>query len=628
MKETTKATVVQRMAQKLADLDAAGIAIVFLRCPNRSEIRSVVDAYVHRPHGTMREVTGLNTVRLFRSRFEWELHGYGSGEANHGENRSLMRYLQDCTGDCSGRDYQLLYIPDIFRVIGDDRTARTEIQNQYIQLMEDIALGKRDGNNNVLIVIGCTDGRLCSELAEYSYVVDIPCPEPWEVLDILMDACTSCGGPGHELEPDKANRLTEAMRGFRESEIRRMIRLAFASDPHPMRNLSNVLSIVYEEKRQRIDRVKGLRWIRTAEPVGGMDQLQEFLREKGTPFHDPLLANLQCAEPPHALLLYGPPGCGKSLAADWSAKLLGGDEPLPLLHLSLSSMLEKWVGQSEANYEAAMAAVESIAPCVLVINELDKLFGTAGRESSSEVGNNLFSMFLEWMEKPKSKPILVMATANRIDQLPPESERKGRFDEVFSVSIPTGAECLEIIRLHLKRYTPVLPITDDDREEISRVIDDLASAFLREAAEQRRYLTGADIKGICSMAFDDCFYRYDSRLTDAQRRQAMIENQPHRYTRDEIVDATRRELSRTRTFLSGNMAVAADYWLQSLALDSRPASSTALIPASALDTKTGKVTIPPFSADADDTVAAYDQALREALAAAIAQQFKKRKGQR
>jgi len=614
-------SVTRQMAQRLAELDAAGIAIVVLRCDRRGDIRAVVDAYIHKDEAAanINEVTSLGTLRRFGTRFEWRQHGLSDGEPDYEDSRSLMHYLESCTGARGARERKLLFIPNLVQLLGEDPKQRTPIQMQYLSLLEDIARIKEEQQSNVLIVAGCTDGRLLPELAEYTHVLDIPYPEKEEILSILLDACTKCAGPGHELEPDKANRLAEALRGFRESDIRRVIRMAYTTSPHPMRNMTKVLSIIYEEKRQRIDQVKGLHWIDSASPVGGMDELQDFLREKGEPMRNQHLAQIQCAEPPQALLLYGPPGCGKSLASDWAAKLLGGEEPLPLLHLSLTSLLEKWVGQSESNYAMAMQAVESIAPCVLVIEELEKLFGRVDKQSGSEVGGNLFSMFLQWMEKPKAKPILVMASANREEELPPESDRKGRFDEVFSVSIPTGDECLAIIQLHLEKYRAVLHETSivDGKEVLT--LDYLARFFVDEAARQKRFLTGADIKGICKMLFAGCFHLYCQNMTQQERQQAMTDSQPRKYETKLVLRLLREELAHTRTFLDSKMPVAADYWLKSYAMDARPASRQALIAHSDFDPKTGKIS--PGTEDLSN----YDCALRAALAAAITARYGKRK---
>ncbi|MBQ5755586.1 MAG: AAA family ATPase [Oscillospiraceae bacterium] len=613
-------TVPQKISLRLAELSATGIAIVVLRCERQSDLHALVAAYAQQEglESSVYQATALHTVRKFGSRFEWRYHGLTENELCQ-EDRSLMQHLETCTGLVSGRERRVLYIPDLIRLVGADNSQRTNLQKQYLELMTDIALNKQQGRGNVLIIAGCTDGQLCPDLKEFSYLLDVPYPEPEEIRDILLDICTQCGGAGHELEPDKANRLTQALRGFRESEIRSIIRLAYASSPYPMRDMAAVLAIIHDMKRQKVNQVKGLRWVEHASPVGGMEELQDFLRTKGTAFKNPHLAQLQCAQPPQAVLLYGPPGCGKSLASDWAAILLGGEEPLPLLHLSLTGMLERWVGQSEANYEMAMQAVEGIAPCVLVIEELEKLFGKVDKSSSSEVSSNLFSLFLQWMEKPKAKPILVMASANREEELPPEADRKGRFDEIFSVSVPTGSECREIIRLHLAGYENVLEKTVFRARSAVPAIDYLADVFVEEAARQKRFLTGADIKGICKMVFAACFNRYYQSMDEQQKKDAMKGTRPHRYSTKEVEDILKEELAHTRTFLDSKMPVAANYWIQSYLTNSRPASGQVLIRPDEFDPETGRV------APSAHTLSRYDSALRDALAAAIADQWKKRR---
>ncbi len=578
MSDEMRLTAVEQAVREIADADAARFAFVTLRCDRESDIISAVDAYIRRVSRDSGEAGEERAQRLFTAE-GWSACCLADGTPAGLSDATLPGLLDACDRKPNHEGMQriLFYIPDLFRFLEPgDRDAGNALD---LALLKRVGMGKMCGRNNLLVLIGCTDGRVCRELADYGYLVDIPYPEPWEIERILADACAQCGGQSNELEPSTAKRLAEAMRGFREWDVRRVINMAYAKLEYPLRQLENVQSIIYEEKHQRIDRIPGLHWIGREEitEVCGLDALQTFLQEMGRPFREPLLAKIQRAEPPKAVFIAGLPGGGKSTIANLSASILGkkdpgGNElPLPLLHLSLTDMLDKYVGQSERNFTLATQALEGIAPCVVVIDELEKIFGGVDRESSSEVGSNLFSQFLQWMEKPQKKRMLIIATANRIDRLPSECKRKGRFDEIFSVNIPNRRECLAIVKVHLKKYEDVLEAAEGGTDA---VIDELAEAFMRLAARKRRFVSGADIEGICRFLFTSLFSSYISSLERDPEglRSAQAGGKPFQYPKAEVLAALETEIGRTRSFFDSNMAETAQYWLQTKELAFRSAS--------------------------------------------------------
>ena len=153
-------------------------------------------------------------------------------------------------------------------------------------------------------------------------------------------------------------------------------------------------------------------------------------------------------ETPKGAVIVGMPGCGKSLTAKATSARLG----LPLLRLDIGSLMGRYVGDSEANMRRALALAETVSPCVLWVDELEKAFtGIGGGASAgSEITSRLFGYFLTWMQE-NTKPVFVLATANDVSALPPELLRKGRFDEIFYVDFPNQAERTEILEVHLKK---------------------------------------------------------------------------------------------------------------------------------------------------------------------------------
>jgi SpoVK/Ycf46/Vps4 family AAA+-type ATPase len=181
--------------------------------------------------------------------------------------------------------------------------------------------------------------------------------------------------------------------------------------------------------------------------VGGLSALKRWLDERSGAFS--ARAREFGLPEPKGLLLLGVQGCGKSL----TAKAIAGLWRHPLLRLDVGAVMNAYVGSSEENMRKAIHVAESLSPCILWLDEIEKAFsGTGGGGGDADGGTTarVFATFLTWMQE-KTRPVFVIATANSIDQLPPEMLRKGRFDEIFFVDLPSKEEREEIFRIHLAR---------------------------------------------------------------------------------------------------------------------------------------------------------------------------------
>ena len=198
--------------------------------------------------------------------------------------------------------------------------------------------------------------------------------------------------------------------------------------------------------------------------VGGLDNLKVWLDKRGKAFSDEArdfgLPN------PKGVLIIGIPGTGKSLVS----KTIGYEWGMPLLKLDVGSLFGSLVGQSEANVRKAIKTAEALAPCVLWIDELEKGFGNTSGGGDSGTTARVFGSFLSWMQD-KTAPVFVVATANDVSALPPEMLRKGRFDELFFVDLPSRKDREEIFNIHLSRFNkPILSEMDADGDE-KQIID-------------------------------------------------------------------------------------------------------------------------------------------------------------
>lgn len=297
-------------------------------------------------------------------------------------------------------------------------------------------------NNNTHAIILSSIYRLPAELEKYITVLQIPLPkrnELGEVLDIVAKQSKV------ELKTNLRNRLIDAALGMTSMEADLAYCLASVKDGFDDKSPFTVSS----EKEQIIRKSGILDYFpknESLKDVGGMENLKEWLKKRQLAYDKE--ARDWGLKEPKGLLLLGVLGCGKSLIA----KSIASSWNMPLLRLDVGKVFQGIVGSSEDNIRKAIATAEAVAPCVLWIDEIEK--GLSGVQSSGAtdggVTSRIFSTILTWMQE-KTAPVFVVATANNINQLPPELLRKGRFDEIFFVDLPSQKEKENIFSIHLQK---------------------------------------------------------------------------------------------------------------------------------------------------------------------------------
>lgn len=209
------------------------------------------------------------------------------------------------------------------------------------------------------------------------------------------------------------------------------------------------LHVISDMKRQVIRKTGILEYCEHEESlarVGGLDQLKSWLGQRTNAFSD--AAREYGLPQPKGVFLLGVQGCGKSLIA----KAIASHWHMPLLRMDVGALFSSFMGKSEQNMRKAFRIAESVSPAVLWIDEIEKGFAGLEGSGSSDAGTSkrVFASFLTWMQE-KKEPVFVVATANSIENLPPELLRKGRFDEIFFVDLPTEQERHQILQIHLER---------------------------------------------------------------------------------------------------------------------------------------------------------------------------------
>ena len=296
------------------------------------------------------------------------------------------------------------------------------------------------------VIVVTPSAEVPPELQGHAIVVDIPLPDRIEIGQ-LLDASISA-------LPDEL-RASAAPNGTREAAIDAALGLSaeeaqstFARSLIASRKIDP--AVVSNEKRRVIARERVLEWNDPLPTglagVGGLEALKAWLTQRRAAFS--AQARAYGLRAPKGVLLVGVPGCGKSL----SAKAIAAAWGMPLLRLDMGALQSKWVGESQSNIRKALKVAETVAPCVLWLDEIEKaLAGATQGAADGGVSADALGAVLQWMQD-RAGSVFVVATANDVSKLPPELLRKGRFDEVFFVDMPTAAERAAIIGAALRDY--------------------------------------------------------------------------------------------------------------------------------------------------------------------------------
>ena len=333
------------------------------------------------------------------------------------------------------------------------------------------AIASFQGTQKVIILMSPIQ-QIPIELEKEVVVLDFALPSLVELDRVLSQQLDKTRQ--NRLSNEGREKLLKASLGLTQDEAEKVYRKAQVKRG---KITEAEVDIVLSEKKQLIRRNGILEFIEedeTIDAVGGLEELKGWLVQRSGAFSE--RARTYGLPQPKGMLILGVPGCGKSLIAKTTTRLWG----LPLLRLDMGRVYDgSMVGRSEANLRGALKTAESISPAILFIDELDKAFSGAGSgDSDGGTSSRIFGSFLTWMQE-KTSPIFVMATANRIEKLPGEFLRKGRFDEIFFVDLPTQSEREAVFRIHLSKRNRDLERFD--LEQLSKVADGFSGAEIEQA---------------------------------------------------------------------------------------------------------------------------------------------------
>ena len=250
-----------------------------------------------------------------------------------------------------------------------------------------------------------------------------------------------------EIDEQVLESLTRASQGLSLERIRRVLSKIIAT----YRTIDeNSIKLLLNEKKQIISQTEILEYWsvnETISKIGGVDNLKDWLKKRKSSFG--IQASNYGLPTPRGLLLVGIQGTGKSL----TAKAIATEWQLPLLKLDVGKLFGGIVGESESRLRQMIEVAETISPCILWIDEIDKAFSNTSSTGDSGTSNRVLATFISWLSE-KTKPVFVVATANNVDLLPLEVIRKGRFDEIFFLDLPQKQEREQIFKIHIQEFRP------------------------------------------------------------------------------------------------------------------------------------------------------------------------------
>jgi ATP-dependent 26S proteasome regulatory subunit len=394
--------------------------LIFIRTPEESRVQLLLQKVSEKLFG------GKMLI------WSWSLTlGLASPDGNTVEKLSPQAVLDFIS---SYKGPGIFQLKDFHQSMQDLPEVRRRLRDLYAACMDS---GK-------FLVITSPIRAIPEELNRQIVLVELHSPDIEELLEFVRLETRKISQHGFTVDTSEAVlfALARSLQGLTLDESRHALRRALAVTGALD---GNCLESLLEEKKLVVNRTGLIQYISESTPierVGGLEYLKTWLLERRKLFleRDSLRAEIV----PKGLLVMGVSGCGKSLSVKAIASCFG----LPLYRIEMSEVFSGRHGTPDSAFVEACRTVESVAPAVVWFDEIEMGLAGENADGNSSVGR-IFAFFLTWMQE-KARGLFVAATANRIDLLPAEMIRKGRFDEVFFIDLPTEDERIEVFRIHLE----------------------------------------------------------------------------------------------------------------------------------------------------------------------------------
>jgi hypothetical protein len=388
-------------------------------------------------------------------------------------------------------------------------------------------VGQKFSANRRTVVITAPEIVVPAELTTLVEYFDLPLPDRDRLHEIIHETFTRLSTTYTlklQLDAGGVDAMAANLRGLTEEEAERAISQALVAR---YALCPDTITDVLEGKKQLLRHSGMLEFIDASDnmaSVGGLENLKHWLAQRRGAWEDS--AREFGLEPPRGMIILGVQGCGKSLCA----RAVAGEWKLPLVKFDTSAVYDKYIGETEKRIRKVFQVAEGLAPCVLWIDELEKVFAGSGPDSASAdagVSSRLLASFLSWMQDRKA-PVFVAATCNNVSVLPPELIRKGRFDELFFVDLPNQAERKQIFSIQLAKRKR--KAAEFDLDQIAAAAQGHSGAEIDAAVQTGMYAAYSEKKPLTTQSLLD----------------ALAQTVPLSTTRAEEIQAL-REWASTRT---------------------------------------------------------------------------------
>jgi len=336
------------------------------------------------------------------------------------------------------------------------------------RLIKDIVLREDANRPTVILISHALD--LPPEIRNYSTKVELALPQKDEIELCMGEQIIlkeKAFGKKIEINPEAYSQFLRNLRGLPMDDIRRLISSALTDGSIGPKDVE----FVFKSKYELVNR-GGLLKLETLpasfEQIAGFTRVKEWIHRRTSAFK----SEDHTLDPPKGILLLGVPGCGKSQVC----RAIAGYWNIPLLRLDFGSLYSKFYGETERNLREALKVAEAMEPCVLWIDELEKSLATGS--SDDGVSSRLLASFLNWLAE-KQNNVFVTATANSITSLPPEVIRKGRFDEIFFVDLPSKDLRENLFKIHLQKRK--MEIGTLDLKKLAEMTEGFSGAEIEQA---------------------------------------------------------------------------------------------------------------------------------------------------
>lgn len=392
------------------------------------------------------------------------------------EDKSVYGAIDYMREQMKRKQYMTLILTEIPDLSSDTADAR--------EILSLVTLANETGG----VVIVFTNKGVWNQLQRQGMVIKIDLPSEDEMYAIIKEYIDDYRSEIFiEWDNNDIREAAATLCGVTKIEAENVIAALIANK----RIMKSDMDEIIHAKDRLFSDISGLEKIEVADSdkdVGGLSGLRKWLDEKKALLTPEKRDELRAKglRPPRGILLVGVPGCGKSL----SAKSISANWRLPLYRLDFATVQGSYVGQSEQQLKDALTTAENVSPCILWIDEIEKGLSGATGSNDGGVSTRMVGQFLFWLQECK-KQVFVVATANDVSMLPSELLRRGRFDELFFVDLPTADERRDILALYMRKYLK-LDFKGPFADKIVEITDGFTGADLESSVRDLAYRTIAN----------------------------------------------------------------------------------------------------------------------------------------